>query len=41
MPSLPSTTAIGTSTTWNGMKQPNSIRPKIHLCPGKRHLVST
>ena len=39
-PSQPSVCAIGSSTTWKGMKQPNSISAKTSSEPRKRHLVN-
>ena len=38
---MPSVRAIGISTIWNGMKQPNRISAKMTLAPLKVHLVST
>ena len=40
-PSQPSTCAIGSSTTWNGMNTPNSISANSSSVPRKRHLLST
>ncbi len=38
---IPSIRAIGSRTTWNGMKQPNSISEKIRFAPLNFHWAMT
>ena len=40
-PNLPRVNEAGSSTVWNGRKQPNSSRPKNSCEPRKRHIDST
>ncbi|MNJ64787.1 hypothetical protein D3C77_607630 [compost metagenome] len=40
-PSLPRVKEAGSSTVWNGRKQPNSNSPKNSCEPRKRHIDRT
>jgi len=40
-PRKPSTWLIGSSTTWNGMKTPNKMKPNIKSEPLNFHMLST